>query len=81
MLNGTSPSNDCAVYLHHTSGVHYDVVLNVSGILSDKTTLYVSKFLKVSQCFMTYQPTKKAKLSSVSDNDDSDCKVTDSKEN
>jgi hypothetical protein len=45
MLNGTSPSNECAIYLHHTSGVHYNVVLNVSGILSNKTTgtLYVSK--------------------------------------
>ena len=91
MLNGTSPSNECAIYLHHTSGVHYDVVLNVSGILSDKSTLHVSKSQPkkrkncfegtANECFMTYQSTKKAKHSSLSNNDDSDCKVTDSNEN
>ena len=33
MLNKISPRNECAVYLHHTSGIHYVVVLDVSGNL------------------------------------------------
>ena len=39
MLNKTSPRNECAIYLHHTSGIHYDVVLDVCGNLSNKTLL------------------------------------------
>ena len=29
MLDNSSPQNTCAIYIHHTSGVHYDVVLDV----------------------------------------------------
>ena len=29
MLDNSSPQNTCAIYIQHTSGVHYDVVLDV----------------------------------------------------
>ena len=29
MLNGSAPENDCAIYINHTNGVHYDIVLDV----------------------------------------------------
>lgn len=37
LQNGSVPRNDCAIYLNHTGGVHYDVVLDVS---SDFLLLY-----------------------------------------
>jgi hypothetical protein len=30
MLNGSKPKNTCAIYLQHTNGDHYDIVLDVS---------------------------------------------------
>ena len=36
MLNGFLPKNKCAIYLNHTGGVHYDVVLDVCSNISRK---------------------------------------------
>ena len=35
MLNGSLPKNQCAIYIKHVNGVHYDVVLDV---MSDSVT-------------------------------------------
>lgn len=31
MLDGKLPDNDCSIYIKHTNGVHYDVVLDVTS--------------------------------------------------
>ena len=34
MLDGCLPKNKCAIYINHTGGVHFDVVLDVSSTIS-----------------------------------------------
>ena len=31
MLDGKKPENDCSIYLNHSNGIHYDVVLDVNA--------------------------------------------------
>ena len=41
MLDGSPPQNTCSIYIQHTSGVHYDVVLDVS-LSTNSDTIMVS---------------------------------------
>ena len=43
MLNESTPINDRAIYLNHTGGVHYDVVLEVDFYLRPSNELYNTK--------------------------------------
>ena len=86
MLDGSLPRNECAIYLQHTNGVHYDVVKNVSGSQSNNTTENDKKRKKLnsfdsSDCHNEQQPAKKIKLVQISENNDNECLVTDIKEN
>lgn len=88
MLNRTSPANECAIYLHHTNGVHYDVILDVGEMLPNKYILNVSKARqkrkdcsKGSECSVGYQPIKKAKLCLVNDCKGNDCIINNVKQN
>ena len=40
MLDGKKPENDCSIYLNHSNGIHYDVVLDVNA---DYSTESISK--------------------------------------
>ena len=43
MLDGSLPRNKCAIYINHTGGVHYDVVLDVCSDISDVEMNYCSQ--------------------------------------
>ena len=43
MLDGSLPRNKCAIYINHTGGVHYDVVVDVCSDISDVEMNYCSQ--------------------------------------
>ena len=40
MLDNSPPQNMCSIYIQHTSGVHYDVVLDVNSGISHSSFMY-----------------------------------------
>ena len=63
MLDGSSPKNKCAIYLQHTNGVHYDVVLDVCSTIHGGTPKKQSRFQRkrkhvsvVEDCSTLYDP-------------------------
>jgi len=49
MLDGFLPNNKCAIYLNHTGGIHYDVVLDVKLDVSAKIANMTDKHGSVQQ--------------------------------
>ena len=43
MLDNSPPQNSCAIYIQHSSGVHYDVVLDVELCTSETPNVPVGK--------------------------------------
>ena len=70
MLDSTLPSNKTSIYLQHTNGVHFDVVLDVCLHKHEKASANVSPFQSkrkntfvINECSASYAPeAKKRKL-------------------
>ena len=71
MLDGSSPKNKCAIYLQHTNGLHYDVVLDVCSTMHGGTPKNESRSQRKSEgcskvkhdCFSQNKPSCKMKIS------------------
>ena len=58
MLDGKKPENDCSIYLKHSNGIHYDVVLDVNV---DNSTESISQ-TSLSDDIHNFEAKKKSQL-------------------
>ena len=58
MLDGKKPENDCSIYLNHSNGIHYDVVLDVNA---DDSTESISQ-TSLSDNIHNFEAKKKSQL-------------------
>ena len=58
MLDGKKPENDCSIYLNHSNGIHYDVVLDVNADDSTESNSQTS----LSDDIHNFEAKKKSQL-------------------